>query len=172
MDRVIIWQESQKVVPESKSQREEEECSMCAFQIGYGALTKKSGDKTFGSRWYNNVDQTLPALRATGPTKLEVKTINYSQLPHSNYNAERGMKSYDTITTELYCDILEMPYTCKNYLEKTKFKDTKNAVNAGSTATAAYQQIVAYGYLRGCLLPNKKESDVIQESKRKLHPRR
>jgi len=129
-------------------------------------VERRSGDEKFGSRWYNNIDQTLPALRATGPPKLEVKTMNYFQLPHSNYNAESGVKSYDTITTELYCDILEMPYTCKNNLEMAKSKDKKNAVNAGSTATAVYQQIVAYGYLLGYLLPNEMESDFIRDTQK------
>jgi hypothetical protein len=118
---------------------------------------RRSGKEKFGSRFYYNLDQTLPAVQATAPPKLEVKMMNYFQLPHSNYNAERGVKSYDIITTEMYCDILEMPYTCKNNLEIANSNTAKNAANAGSTATAAYQQIVAYGYLLGYLLPNKKE---------------
>jgi hypothetical protein len=114
---------------------------------------------------YNNLDQTLPVVRAAGPPKLEVETMNYFQLPHSNYNAESGVKSYDTITTELYCDVLQMPYSCKNNLEMAKSNDTKNSVNAGSTADAAYQQIVAYGYLLGYLLPNKKDRVEIQKER-------
>jgi hypothetical protein len=91
--------------------------------------------------------------------------MNYFQLPHSNYNAESGVKPYgDTITTELYCDdvIEDMPYTCKNNLEKAKSKKAKKegAVNARPTADAAYQQIVAHGYILGCILPNKKERKI------------
>ena len=120
-------------------------------------LERRSGDTKFGSRWYNNLDQTLPKIRATEPPKVEVKIMNYFQLPHSNYNAESRVKSYDTITTELYCDILDMPHTCKNNLEMAKSNATKHSANVGSTADAAYYQIVAYGYLLGYLLPQKKE---------------
>jgi len=91
--------------------------------------------------------------------------MNYFQLPHSNDNAESGVKSYDTITAELYCDVLQMPHTCKNNLEMAKSNATKNSINAGSTADAAYQQIVAYGYLLGYLLPKKKDRVEVQKER-------
>jgi hypothetical protein len=127
----------------------------------------KKGNSAFGSRFYNNLDQTLPVVIATGPSKLKAKTMNYFQLPHnsnSESNAERsGVKSYDTITTELYCDALEMPHSCQKNRELAKTR--ANVTNKGSTGDAVYQQIVATGYQLGYLLPNEKDLAALEKEK-------
>jgi len=134
-------------------------------------LETRSGHEKFGSRFYNNLDRTLPVVQATGPSKLEVKIMNYFQVPHpnykpqSNYNAKSDLKSYDTITTELYCDILRIPHSCRNFLDMAEANTTMTVRNQGHAGDVAYQHIVAFGYRLGYLLPSDEEIAAIEKDK-------
>ena len=46
---------------------------------------------------YFQLDKTLPNARKTGPSKIEVKVLNYFQLP----KIDASNSHYNTITTEL-----------------------------------------------------------------------
>ena len=130
---------------------------------------------------------TLPKILESGPTKLEAKILNYFQLPKkSAQTASRtksgGHKTFDSITTELYCDAFGMelmPHTCSyargeilpishkgHSVDAGSSARNDNAslpsslptpivAREGSTSDLVYQQIVAAGYQLGFLLPSK-----------------
>ena len=68
-------------------------------------IKPKNKNGGYSAQNYNQLDTTLPNARRSGPSKIEVKVLNYFQLPKNN------TVHYNTITTELYCDALGMDLT-------------------------------------------------------------
>jgi len=139
------------------------------------------------ARFYSNIDTTLPQIIEWGPSKLESKILNYFQLPKatttSNSHNENDMKTYNSISTELYCDALGtelVPHTC-SYAREIESRGLENAAaataastnasstvtNKGSTSTAAYQHIVAAGFRLGFLIPTDEELQAEKKEKKK-----
>jgi len=86
--------------------------------------------------WYRNLDITLTNARKNGPSRTEIKVLNYFQLPNESF--------YNTITTELYCDALGMeltPNTC-NYSRQRELERGRGGVNKGSQGNVVYEHIV------------------------------
>ena len=135
-------------------------------------------------RFYDPISVTLPECIERGPSKLQAKILNHFQLPRSssnpNENATNGLRSYKSITTELYCDAFGedlTPHTCSHALkiEREKAKSSVNSTsslvaNKGSLSDPVYQHIVAAGYRYGFLLFTNTEQQEIQERRESCRP--
>jgi len=100
---------------------------------------------------YHNIDETLPSARKHGPSKLEVKVLNYFQLQKTNDY------SYNSITTEFYCDALGMevtPNTCA--FTRRRGWDEKQA-NEGSITNVVYSHIIQTAREVGFITPSNTE---------------
>ena len=123
------------------------------------------------------MSETLPTMVEAGPSKLEAKILNYFQLPHSDNKS--GAKSFDSITTELYCNAFGMeltPHTCNHARDIAKdvqkshqfLGNTTSAMatglvfNKGSTSDSVYQQITATGHRLGFILPSDEQLQVVR----------
>jgi hypothetical protein len=137
---------------------------------------------------------TLPYVVEAGPSKIEAKILNYFQLPHSDN--ESGIKYFDSITTELYCDAFGMeltPYTCNHARDIGKdgpnfhrfLGNTSSAIaagtnepaaalvtNKGTTSYSVYQQIGAAGLRLGFILPTNKEIQAEKQKERECARKR
>jgi len=128
------------------------------------------GDEKYNIKTYVNIHLTLPATIESGPSKLESKILNYFQLPKARTTNENGGKTFNSITTELYCDALGTELTpsgCNHGREianhrglgegntaasSTNTNTSSLVVNKGSTSDVVYQHIVAAGFRLGFLV--------------------
>ena len=151
-------------------------------------LKNNRKDTKYNARWYENLHTTLPTIVSSSPSNLEVKILNYFQLPkrsspssatlefHQNNTSGSGdnrtdtmVKSYDSITTELYCDALLMPHTCDfvrgrkvgvntgaatNNTKNNATSSTSLVSNKSSQSDEMYHLIVRAAYRLGYLLPS------------------
>ena len=166
-------------------------CERFDEYIGRDLRRSGNGGGRFNSRMYTNIDRTLPRIAAAGPSKLKVKIMNFFQQQNES-SPSPSSTSYDSITTELYCDALGTeltPHACNHSREiwkKSKLDEdnttttitnstsTNNTaaaaaealvVNKGSTSDGIYHSIIAAGYRLGYLLPS--DEDVRRTAERK-----
>jgi hypothetical protein len=91
-------------------------------------FTKRINDYTSRSM-YHNLDETLlNTVPNFGPTNTKIKILNYFQLKHSHSKSSQ-QGSYNSITTELYCNALGMdrtPNICNCSRDRGSGKNDKN----------------------------------------------
>ena len=134
----------------------------------------KQGEARYRVRWYNPISVTLPKSLEHGPSKLQARTLNYFQLPRSFNDQQQHkdatrFKTYNSITTELYCDALGeqlTPHTC-NYsrsIEQKKSETSKVVANKGDFSDSVYRRIVEDAYISGFLLLSDQELNERRQS--------
>lgn len=135
---------------------------------------------SYSSGRHSNIHFTIPEILEAGPAKLVGKILNFAHL--GSATDSYGVKRYQSITTELYCNVLGMELTPNACLHGQSLE--RQASNSGVTLDSAtaisklvnkegeitdtiYKSIVAAGHRLGFIIPSFKELEDCQKVKDK-----
>jgi len=135
---------------------------------------------SYSSSRYSNIHFTIPEILEAGPAKLVGKILNFANL--GSGTDSNGAKRYQSITTELYCNVLGMELTPNACLYGQSLErqasnsgvtlDSDTAIsklvnNEGEISDSIYKSIVAAGRRLGFILPEVEELEACQKKKDK-----